>query len=67
MINSILSSLIKQESHRNYKRTWQEVSDIFLLYMYYKYIVYTSNKQLYPNVHRLAMNIPYIYYKINIP
>ena len=36
-IKSILSSLIEQESCRDYKRTQQGVSDIFLLYIYYIY------------------------------
>ena len=44
MINSILSSLIEQESYRDHKRTQQEVSDVLLPYLYYKYIVYASNK-----------------------
>ena len=35
MINSILSSLIEQESHKNHKKTWQEVPNIFLYYIYY--------------------------------
>ena len=44
MINSILSSLIGQESYGNHKRTQQGVSNVFLFYIYYKYIIYTSNK-----------------------
>jgi len=44
MINSILSSLIEQKSHRDHKITWQGVLDIFLFYIYYKYMVYASNK-----------------------
>ena len=37
MVNNILSNLIKQESHEDYKRTQQEVSNIFLYYIYYSY------------------------------
>jgi len=35
---------MEQESYRNYKRAQQGVSDALLHYLYYKYIVYTSNK-----------------------
>ena len=35
---------MEQESYRNHKRTQQGVSDVLLHYLYYKYIVYTSNK-----------------------
>ena len=34
MVNSTLSSLMEQEFHKNYKRTWQGVPNIFLYYMY---------------------------------
>ena len=44
MVNSILSSLIMKKSCGNYKKTQQKVSNILLLYLYYRYIVYTSNK-----------------------
>jgi len=47
MINSILSSLIEQEFYKDHKRTWQEVSDILLLYLYYEYIVYTSSTLIF--------------------
>ena len=30
--------------HENHKRTQQGVSDAFLHYLYYRYIVYGSNK-----------------------
>jgi len=66
MINSILSSFIRWESCRNHKRSQQEVSNILLPYLYYRYIVHTSDKQSYPNVHTSAMSVPYIYYKINM-
>ena len=35
-INSILSSLIGQESYRDHKRTQQGVSNVLLSYLYYK-------------------------------
>jgi len=35
MINSILSSLIEQESYKNHKRTQQGVSNVLLPYLYY--------------------------------
>ena len=44
IVNKILSSLIRWESHRVYKRTQQEVFNILLSYLYYKYMVYASNK-----------------------
>ena len=47
MINSILSSLIEQEFYEDYKRTWQEVSDILILYLYYRYMVYTSSTLIF--------------------
>jgi len=34
MINNILSSLIEQESYKDYKRTWQEILNELL----YKYV-----------------------------
>jgi len=33
MINNTLSSLIEQESHGDYKRTWQGIPNVFLLYI----------------------------------
>ena len=44
VLSSPLSSFIEQESHRDYKRTQQEVPNVFLHYIYYKYMVHTSNK-----------------------
>ena len=35
IINSILSKLIEQKSHRDYKRTQQGVHSVFLHYIYY--------------------------------
>ena len=46
MVNSLLSSLIMKEFYKDYKRTQQGVSNILLLYLYYRYIVYTSNKYI---------------------
>ena len=40
----LLSKLIDKISYRNYKRTWQEVSNVFWHYWYNRYIVYTNNK-----------------------
>jgi len=34
MINSVLSSLIKQESYKNYKKTWQEIFLYYILLIY---------------------------------
>jgi len=39
MVNKLLSSLINKKSYGNYKRTQQEVSSIFLYYLYNRYIV----------------------------
>ena len=33
MINNTLSSLIEQEFHEDYKRTWQGIPDVFLIYI----------------------------------
>ena len=41
MVNSILSNLIEQESHGNYKKTQQGVPNVFLSYLY---IVYANDK-----------------------
>ena len=43
--------------HENHKRTQQGVSDTFLHYLYYRYIVYGSNKQPYSKVYASAMSI----------
>ena len=37
IINSILSSFIRQESCENYKRIWQGVPNVFLYFIYYYY------------------------------
>ena len=34
IVNSVLSSLIKQESYKDHKRTQQEVSNVLLSYLY---------------------------------
>jgi len=44
LTNSILSSLKKQESYGDYKRTQQRVPNIFPHYIYYKYIVCAISK-----------------------
>ena len=59
MVNSILSSLIRWESYRDYKRTQQEVSNVFLYYIYYYY-------KSYPKLHILSMNLLYYYYKTDM-
>jgi len=47
MVNSTLSSLIEQEFYKNYKRTWQGVSNIFLYYMYVIILVLSIMFQTY--------------------
>ena len=44
MVNSTLSKLINEVSYGNYKRTQQGVLNIFLYYLYNRYMVYASNK-----------------------
>jgi len=39
-----LSNLTEWESHDDHKRTQQEVPNILLPYLYYRYMVYTSDK-----------------------
>jgi len=41
MVNSVLSNLIEQESHGNYKKTQQGVPNVFLSYLY---IVYANDE-----------------------
>ena len=45
--NSILSKLVGKVSYMDHKRTWQEVPNALLPYLYNKYIVYTHNKYAY--------------------
>jgi len=59
MVNSILSSLILQESYKDHKKTWQEVPDVFLYYIYYYY-------KFCSKLHMLSISLLYYYYKINI-
>ena len=66
MINNTLSSLMKQESCGDHKKTQQRVSNILLFYLYYRYMVCASNKWPYPNVHALAISTSCIHYKINM-
>ena len=42
--SSITSKSLSRISSRNHKRTQQEVSDILLSYLYYRYIVHANNK-----------------------
>jgi len=35
---------IKWESHEDHKRTWQEVSNVLLSYLYYRYMVHAGDK-----------------------
>jgi len=44
IVNSTLSKFISEVSHGNYKKTQQEVPNVFLLYIYYKYMIHASNK-----------------------
>jgi len=60
---TLTSKSLSRISSGDYKRTWQEVADVLLSYLY---MVYTSNKQSYPNVHILAMSILYVHHKVNI-
>jgi len=44
MVDSTLSSLTRWESYGDYKRTQQEIPNVLLLYLYYKYMVCASDK-----------------------
>ena len=44
MVNSALSSLIEQKSHRDHQRTQQEVSNVLLPYLYKWFIVCANDK-----------------------
>ena len=44
MVNSALSKLMSKVSYRDYKRTQQEVSNVFLYYLYNIYMGCASNK-----------------------
>ena len=35
---------MSEVSYRDHKRTWQEVPNIFLHYIYYLHMVYANNK-----------------------
>ena len=59
MVNSILSSLILQEFYKDHKRTWQEVSNVFLHYIYYYY-------KFCSKLYMLSISLLYYYYKINM-
>ena len=55
--NRLLSKLKKVVSYGNYKRTWQEVADILLSYLYNRYIVCANNKYAYSNVYTLFLSL----------
>jgi len=46
-------------SCENHKKTWQEVSNVFLYYIYYYY-------KFYPKLHVSFISLLYYYYKTNI-
>ena len=64
--NSVLSKLISKVSYKDYKRTQQEVSDALLPYLYNRYMVYTNNKYIYPNIYMLFISLLHYFYKIKI-
>ena len=42
--SSITSKSLSRVSSGNHKRTWQEVPNVLLPYLYYRYMVYANNK-----------------------
>ena len=66
MVNSTLSSLMGQEFHKNYKRTWQEVSNIFLYYMYVIVLVLSTMFQTY-NITSCDISCDYGYMLFHCP
>jgi len=44
MVNSTLSKLINEVSYGDHKRTQQGVLNVFLHYLYNRYMVYASDK-----------------------
>ena len=50
MTNSTLSKLISKVSHIDHKRTWQEVPNALLFYLYNRYIVHAHDKYAYHNI-----------------
>jgi len=64
--NRLLSKLKDKVSHRDYKRTWQEILDELLSCLHNTYMVYANNKQPCPKVCASSMSTPYVYYKINM-
>jgi len=50
MTNSTLSKLISKVSHIDHKRTWQEVPNALLFYLYNRYIVCAHDKYAYHNI-----------------
>jgi len=49
------NKLISKVSHRDHKKTQQEVSDAFLHYLYNIYMVCANDKYSYPKVHVLSI------------
>jgi len=39
-----MSKSLNRILSRDYKRTWQGVSNVLVLYLYYRYMVYTNIK-----------------------
>ena len=66
MTNSTLSKLIDEVFYGDYKRTQQEVSNIFLPYLYNRYMVHANVIYTYPNVHTLSISPPYYFHKVNM-
>jgi len=62
--NSVLSKLIGKVSYKDHKRTQQEVSDALLSYLYNRYMVYTNNKYIYPNIYMLFMSLLHYFHKV---
>jgi len=44
MVNSILSKLMNEVSCGNHKRTQQGVLNVFLYYLYNRYMIHASDK-----------------------
>ena len=44
VVNSTLSKLMSKVSHKDYKRTWQGVSNVLLPYLYKFFMVHANNR-----------------------
>jgi len=66
IINSALSKLIGKVFYRDHKKTWQEVPNILLPYLYNRYIVCANNKYAYPNIYVLSMSPLHYSHKTNM-